>query len=350
MLRILLLATLLVSCGGGGGDNTPTTPPTPPPEPPPAQGTLLEEACSDTTVGLKVLTYADGAGGTYTEEEDRVAECGWDQTDYNTRRSLECEEYDRVEIFGDGRGGTREIREENSSYCGYGVVTIVKDTGDRWDPVLLTYEPADLDIFAEIEAGYKFGRLTYGNGRIEIYGTGIEGSTSLSVYIEDGERELYRYQLRREPRCEHTMQVSSGRPYDCLGYTVAAGTPSRGFIYYGEEDERIVAWELAFMYYRGDVATPIEVAQGSSRWNTIQKRVDEYNEIYERSGVHVRFILKRAFEGSISSLQGLESFGDTLDVDVILGWPYTTVVDSCGVAFPQHQFSTRSVSGGILTM
>jgi hypothetical protein len=301
--NLLLLTTLiLVSCGGGGGDNNPTpsppTPPVPAAEPPPqppctTEGIQLSTSCDDTTL---VVEYADGQCGSYVERTSESTECGYVPPP-------------PVVVLD----------------------VMVTGPGDRFEPVYVSIdytidgEPADYDTIASI------GQLVSTDGGVFIYGDGSTGEGLLTVNEEE-----FLYTIVEEPRCEHTLQ----------GYTVRAGTPSRGFIYYGEEDERIVAWELAFLYYRGDVATPIEVTVGSSRWNTIQKRVDNYNEIYERSGVHVRFILKRVFEGAISSLQSLESFGDTLDVDIVLGWPYTTVPDSCGVAFPNTAFRLGQTVGG----
>jgi hypothetical protein len=349
MKRILLATTLLLTACGGGGDNTPP--------PPPAQGTLLEEVCSDATVGVQILTYADGAGGSYTEEKDFVEECGWDQADYDTVRDQVCDGYDLYDIYGDGRGGEREVfNEENSRQCGYGVVTQVNMTGNRFEPVVWEYAPADLEITAEASLNgvisYQFGRVEIGNGRIEVYSTGStyvgQSSTAikpqLRVQVPGRGLQFFTYNMSTEPRCGKPESTS---PYDCQNYFYVG--PERGHIYYGEDDDRIVEWEIAIIIYTATEANPEEFdhtgmvtnyPEGSDEWNKWQKEIDKYNLAYERSGVFVRYKLVHVADGHYHNINGIDSYARKhvpMGVDVVLG-KNNTCQDACGCAHVNKSF------------
>ena len=346
MRYIILSLFLLASCGGGGNGSTPTTP-----TPPPTQGTLLDEACSESTVGVKIFTYANGTGGSYTEEEDFVAECGWDQEDYDTLRTSDCDGTTLREVYGDGRGGDREVFTENSSQCF--VVTMVKDEGDRFDPIVLTYEPADVEVSVEITVGPQFGPawphpeppgyVQIQDGRIEITGKGWEGIVSLSVTALDAE-ESFEVAFRPEPRCVMQSDFS-----DCMGYRYSG--PTKGFIYYGEEDDRIVEWDLAIMYASGKrrgFGDPYDEEYVTEEtdpdlWETSQRMVDSYNTAYEISGIHVRYVLSQVVIANLSgNLDGANRAASLVDADLMIVKGISGCTGACGCAYARTSFGENT--------
>ena len=332
-------------------------------------GILLQRALYSTEsvqpdiVGLQIVTLADGEYGEYTEEEDFVEECGWDQADYDTVRGQFCDGYNLLDIYGDGRGGERsEVKEENSERCNYGLVQMVKDRGDRFDPVVLTYEPADLEVTAELpEAATGWARIEVGDGRIEIYSQRTDYSTAVLVTTPVNEQEAFRFTGVREPRCG----VPEGQTvYDCQGYRYSG--PMRGHIYYGEDDDRIVEWEVGIVYYTNEECDPNNEAhsctstsggqgvilrheEGSGDWLAAQRRVDKYNEAYERSGIHIRYVLKpgNVVDGHYHGPTGILSFGKVLNADVGIGLG-STCEGTCGCAYVAETFyenTARWVAG-----
>jgi len=133
-----LLISLLVACSGSSTDE-PTEPTQPVIITPkhPAAGTILEESCDGTTL---VRTLADGGGGSTQETIPESEACGYEAppqfgtplsdpycangaTDMFLRLLAiiqNLDEYDKVQDFADGEGGSyQEVVENESEDCGY---------------------------------------------------------------------------------------------------------------------------------------------------------------------------------------------------------------------------------------
>ena len=391
MIRILPLLILLTGCfERGGGDpsgNEGTR--QPPITPPPAEGTLLSSSCDEYTL---IEEIADGNGGSttrtteksekcgwnppasgtviatscdgYTLQEDiadgeygvlevretpRSPECGWDPPPAGTVLEAYCDGYTLVEVIADGEYGSYEEREgKNVDQCGYPPFSIeVKNgVGDRFEPVSITVESVDEWSIDDVELNLGYA-VREGN-EIHVYGDGLMGTGQLTIRGEE-----IQYTIAEEPICEVTEAEYSGVGYDCMGYRVNANAQRAegGYIYYGEDDDRIVVWELAIVWWV-DESFPVDAETyqnheglktayevGSPEWEEAQELVTQYNETYARSGVHVRFVLPEGNTGTAHyhDVGDLSVLRKDLRADVILGMGFTCD-DACGCAQVQVSF------------
>lgn len=258
-------------------------PPPPPVEEDPEYGKLLRDGCSKEYPGIKWFIYADGEGGTYTEKDRYSTECGYSRT---LTLSLEQEVGDRF---------TPAVVDVN----------YVNNRGEDepWGMV-----DSDTTIgWAERVAVDRV--LVWGDGR-----TG-DGIFTLG-------REEIKFRMEPEPTCG----VSKG--IDCQGYRQRT---NESMIYYGEDDDFVVFWELAVLIYtRGDTVEIIGDAT-ATQWQRWQDRVEKYNQIYEQSGVYIRYKLVELKQATYSSLADLQYLRRNLDVDILLGHG-TSYSGTCGVA------------------
>ena len=404
MIRILALAVLLTACGGGNsespGDSSPLPPDVPagtvlsstceenytlveqvadgnggsyvrrtPDSPecgyvPPPAGTLLNSGCSKDYVGVKWFIYADGNGGTYTEKESKVAECGWNPPEAGTVKEQYCDEFTQVTVYHDGEYGTYEERQEKSEECGYVEpveileLTLEKGTGDMFDPVVIKVsytldgEPVEWSI---ADASVTKGNIERVNtNTVHIYGDYRIGDGIFTL----GSEEI-QYTIVDEPRCAHT-KASNGITTDCEGHRVDINSQRNGFIYYGEEDTRIVEWEIGIVIWGGHTEFGEDLKQGiiseyevgSEEWNKWQKRIMKANELLERSGVYVRYVLHpgNLVRGHWHSNRGIEYVAEEFmtKTDVVLGWG-DTCPDACGCARPNISFPEGRPPAGTIS-
>ena len=179
-------------------------------------------------------------------------------------------------------------------------VEIDNKYGDRFKPVSVRVDYTIDGVGADYEFKVPYGDIeeSYGAGGIRdgflIYGDGQRHEDL--VLTVNGEEFLY--QLRREPRCGKVDMVT-----DCTGYTYK-GT-GRGYIYYGEEDQDIVYWGLAYTGY-DNTLQPYEWVEEPDG-----PVVDEAlymiklaNEIYEAAGIYVRFYLEKAIRARYMNNSG----------------------------------------------
>lgn len=253
-------------------------------------------------------------------------------------RNLYTTLYTRV---ADGSGGTwRRTVEENSAKCPPVLTTQVTEVGDRFVPVVFEVTaPEGYDYEATL------GNVTVTDTGLEITGDGRFGTGYITIAGSE-----YSYEIVEEPRCG-SMGSFGVRP-DCLGYDYRG--PSEGFIYYGEDDDKVVQWEMGYIIYdsRAEQDGFVELFEPGSRdWGFVQKQVDRYNEIYRRSGVHVEYVLKEGAvgRGRYSSIDGaarLFSGLNTVDVYIAKG---LTCPNTCGCAYATTGFGYNSgqARGGI---
>lgn len=260
-----------------------------------------------------------------------------------------CQNYSKFQEYHDGKGGTYVVEEKLSEDCGYEEPVVVfkmtLPTGDRFNPVVVEVsyeqfgEPVEdiiLDWWYEttketigwVETPDDYTLLIYGDGRIG------EGT----IILND---EEFLYTIEDEPRCAHEGSV------DCLGYAVSRNSPEEGFIFYGEDDESIVNFELTIFEFEphieGDDMEPglisnIDPNDDPSRlwakWNT---RVEKFNKLYEDSGVFARFVIKEIWISHYHGLYNLEKIATEVNADIVLG-AGTTYPNTCGVAYPNTRF------------
>jgi len=336
MMRYIILYTigaLLSACGGSG------------PSHPPA-GTILASSCNEYTL---VETVANGSGGSTVRETERSPECGWNPPEAGTISEQYCEDYTQVTVYHDGEYGFYEEREEQSYDCGWedpvAVFDVVIPSGDRFNPVVIEvrFEQFDEPYVDEdgrpliIDWYLEPTELTIGNvERIDDYTIHIYGDSRVGEGIVSLNEEEFLYTIESEPTCSVDNQV------DCQGYK-QYGKPH---IYYGEADDHIVTWELAVLLYdnregSSSVTLYEEILPDPEDyfWSKWSARVKKYNDFYEKSGVFVRYELKKLYYASWGTLRSLESLTKQLPVDVGLGYG-TSYPDTCGVAYPNISFTT----------
>jgi len=324
---------LLCSLGYGPCDtDQPTV------EPPiayPEQGTVLETFCSDTTY---VEVIADGQGGEEEVFEENSEQCGYVPPPPAAGTLLRegcSREYPGVKWFqyADGEGGTYSEKDRKSFECGYSrtlTLTLEKESGDMFFPVVVKveyinnrgeHEPWGM-VHADTTKGYaqRVDRDT-----VHIYSDGRLGDGIFTLG-----REEIQYRIEEEPRCSVFNDI------DCQGYRQIT---DESMIYYGEEDDHIVTWELGIMIYdrreteekHFDGQIRAELSELDPEWEEWEEKVAEYNEVYAKSGVHVRYELKRLFKAHYHNLEQLRGLSYGLEVDILLGHGIS-YVDTCGVA------------------
>jgi len=270
-----------------------TTPVTNPPA-----GTLLREGCSQDYPGVKWFQYADGEGGTYSEKDRQSRECGWEPPVLK----LETEKFE----------------------------------GDRFEPAVVYVDYTDFlgndEPWGMVHASSTIGSLERDGDYILIYGDGRTGDGILTL----GRQEI-QFRIEPEPVCAVENRI------DCVGYTQRS---SQSYIYYGEDDDKIVTWELGILLYASHAKygddVPISVLEeydvDSYQWQRYEDKVKEYNEVYEYSGVHIRFKLTKVYLAHWHSVNDIKNISVGLPVDIVLG-RNTSYPDTCGVAKVSTYFS-----------
>jgi hypothetical protein len=229
-----------------------------------------------------------------------------------------------------GQCGTyRRVVEENSPLCPNVFVESVNPEGDRFRPVMFsidapegyTYQITDSTIGNITETPDSL--FITGDGRI---GTGI-------IVIDD---EEYSYQIVEEPRCRNERIPNSSSFVDCLGYNIAGrGQLGReaGFVYYGEDDERIVEWEWGWLWARNDEPYTL-VEPGTDLYNKAEWYVEQMNDVLRLSGVFARIKLVGVATGTAAlqiDMRNLYEIGmPRFDA---LAQEGTTYPNTCGVAY-----------------
>lgn len=326
-LNYLLLAVLITACGQGPFPLPPKKP-APPPPPPPVEGTVLSEECVEYTLVQKI---ADGKGGSYEELTQRSPDCGWNPPPYGELFGTECDGYALVTTYHDGEYGFYEVREKDAEICGFipPVFNVAIDNtyGDRFRPVVVTVEYMVQGEPAEWTYEVEMGRAEkVSDDTLHIYGDGTGNSVDFLLYING---ESFLYHLKEEPRCG----VEDSK--DCLGYTQYG---EWDLIYYHEEDTDIVDVELMVAVYDYDSTSPVPLTDTEdSRYKKVVTRVSQYNEMMDKSGIFINWVLKEVYLWRIPDLHGGEDFTRSIDVDIGLGMG-VSYPDTCGVAYPNVSF------------
>ena len=292
----------------------------------PTEGTVIEAYCAGTTF---VEIVADGEGGNNEIREDNSTQCGFEgHPPEGTLLKSGCSaEYPGIKWFqyADGEGGTYTEKDKYSTECGYSrtlTLTLEQEVGDRFTPAVVDVNyvnnRGDDEPWGMADSSTTLGYAErVGLNKVLIWGDGRTGDGIFTL----GREEI---QFRMEP--EPTCDVSDG--LDCQGYRQRT---NESMIYYGEDDEFVVTWELAILIYtRGDTVEIIGDAT-EYQWERWEKRVEQYNEVYEKSGVHIRYELVELKQATFSQLGDLQNLRRQLNVDIVLGHG-TSYSGTCGVA------------------
>ena len=173
-------------------------------------------------------------------------------------------------------------------------VEIDNKYGDRFKPVSVRVEYTIDGVGADYEIGVPYGDVEDTHDGFLIYGDGQRHEDL--VFTVNGDE--YLYQLRREPRCGKVdMQT------DCTNYVYRGA--SRGYIYYGEEDQEIVYWGLAYTAYDNTLEPYAYVIEPDGPVvDEALHMIEKMNEVYEKSGVFVRFFLEKAIRARYMNNKG----------------------------------------------
>jgi len=257
--------------------------------------TLVKTGCSKDYPGVQWFIYEDADGNRYSTKDPRSRKCGF-------RRYLN--------------------------------LSMEKEAGDRFDPAIVNVDYQDMlgrnEPWGMVHHSTTIGEaVRVGRDTVHIFGDGRTGDGIFTLGVKE-----IQFRIEEEPRCPRSGGL------DCLGYTFSG--PSDGFIYYGDDDDTIVTWELGVLVYASHteygIDIPIDfVREYPEAWDKWQRRVDKYNNIYEKSGVHIRYELKELWLSHYHKLKDVERQAHQLPVDVVLAYG-TSYPDTCGVAYPNKSF------------
>jgi len=253
--------------------------------------TLIQTGCSKDYPGVQWFIYEDADGNRYSTKDPRSWKCGF-------RRYLN--------------------------------LSMEKEAGDRFDPAIVNVDYQDMlgrnEPWGMVHHSTTIGKaVRVGRDTVHIFGDGRTGDGIFTL----GRQEI-QFRIEEEPLCEVNNRI------DCEGHTQRS---NQQFIYYGEDDDRIVTWELGVLVYAShrDYGTdvPIEILEewdeDHAQWRKWEYRIDKYNKVYERSGVYIRYKLTKLYLAHWHSLGQLKGLITGLPVDITLGYG-TSYPDTCGVA------------------
>ncbi len=260
--------------------------------------TLIKSGCSNDYPGVEWFIYEDSDGNRYTTKDPRSWKCGFD-------RFLN--------------------------------LNVEKESGDRFDPAVINVNYKDMlgrnEPWGMVHHSTTIGKaVRVGRDTVHVFG---DGRTGDGIFILG--REEIQFRIEAEPVCEVDSLI------DCEGYRQNS---SQDLIYYGQDDDRIVTWELGVLVYathttHGDdipVGIMGELDETHREWNKWQQRVEQYNKVYEKSGVHIRYKLSKLWLAHYHSLYDVGTITTGKPVDVVLAYG-TSYVNTCGVAKVKKHFS-----------
>ena len=260
--------------------------------------TLIKSGCSNDYPGVEWFIYEDSDGNRYTTKDPRSWKCGFD-------RFLN--------------------------------LNVEKESGDRFDPAVINVNYKDMlgrnEPWGMVHHSTTIGKaVRVGRDTVHVFG---DGRTGDGIFILG--REEIQFRIEAEPVCEVDSLI------DCEGYRQNS---SQDLIYYGQDDDRIVTWELGVLVYathttHGDdipIGIMGELDETHREWNKWQQRVEQYNKVYEKSGVHIRYKLSKLWLAHYHSLYDVGTMTTGKPVDVVLAYG-TSYVNTCGVAKVKKHFS-----------
>ena len=260
--------------------------------------TLINSGCSKDYPGVEWFIYEDADGNRYSTKDPRSWKCGFD-------RFLN--------------------------------LNIEKESGDRFDPAIINVDYKDMlgrnEPWGMVHHSTTVGEaIRVGRDTVYIFGDGRTGDGIFTLG-----REEIQFRIEEEPVCEVDSLI------DCEGHRQNS---SQDLIYYGQDDDRVVTWELGVLVYasHGDYGEDVhveileELDEEHPQWNKWERRVAEYNKVYALSGVYIQYKLTKLYLAHWHSLYDVGTLTTGKPVDVVLGYG-TSYVDTCGVAKVKRHFS-----------
>ncbi len=253
--------------------------------------TLIRTGCSENYPGVQWFIYEDTDGNRYSTKNVRSWKCGF-------RRYLN--------------------------------LSMEKEYGDRFDPAIVEVNYRDM-LDRDEPWGMVHHKTTIGRAvrldrdTVAIYSDGRTGDGIFTLGVQE-----IQFRIEPEPVCAVENKI------DCAGYYQS---PTQQYIYYGEDDDKIVNWELGILLYASHSKhgsnAPVGILEeydiDSSQWKKYEKKIEQYNRVYEASGVHIRFKLAKVYLAHWHNLGNLKIMSVGLPVDVVLG-RNTSYPNTCGVA------------------
>jgi len=249
-------------------------------------------------------------------------------------------------IYEDDNGNRYSTKDPRSRKCGYSRqlnLSLDKEYGDRFDPAIVKVDYKDMlgrnEPWGMVHHKTTMGRaVRLDRDTVAIYSDGRTGDGIFTL----GRTEI-QFRIEEEPVCEVDASYLGSGGTDCEGYDQKT---SQDLIYYGEDDDKIVTWELGVFVYASHskygIDQPIEIMEewddSHPQWKKWEKRVEQYNEVYEKSGVHIRYKLTKLYLAHWHSVNQNKNLATGLPVDIVLGHG-TSYPDTCGVAKVTTYFS-----------
>ena len=243
-------------------------------------------------------------------------------------------------IWEDENGERYSTKNPKSWKCGFSrtlTLSTVEEVGDRFHPVILDINYVDMlgrdEPWGMVHHSTTIGKaIRTGRDTVEIYGDGRTGDGIFTLGVEE-----IQFRIEPEPVCTVENRI------DCEGYYQR---PTQEYIYYGEDDDKIVTWELGILLYASHadygIDVPISILEeydtDSYQWKRYEDKVKEYNKVYEKSGVHIRYKLTKVYLAHWHTAENIKNISVGLPVDVVLGRG-TSYPDTCGVAKVSTYFS-----------
>jgi len=243
-------------------------------------------------------------------------------------------------IWEDENGERYSTKNPRSWKCGFSrtlTLSTVEEVGDRFYPVILDINYVDMlgrdEPWGMVHHSTTIGKaIRTGRDTVEIYGDGRTGDGIFTLGVEE-----IQFRIEPEPICKVENRI------DCEGYYQR---PTQEYIYYGEEDNKIVTWELGILIYASHadygIDVPISILEeydtDSYQWKRYEDKVKEYNKVYEKSGVHIRYKLTKVYLAHWHTTENIKNISVGLPVDIVLG-RNTSYPDTCGVAKVSTYFS-----------
>ena len=209
-------------------------------------------------------------------------------------------------------------------------VEIVKGDGDYFDPVVVDVEYTKDGVAEPYTYEVPHGRVEDTPAGIRIYSDGQLGEHTLLINDEE-----YRYSLVAPPVCAKDETY-----VDCVGLQQPRGTDD--FIYYGEDDTRIVYWDLVYVGYMRGEDDVLQEADAFLRSNA-ERNVEASNEKLAQSGVYVRLRLKEVWGvANITSSFEPRNYPQIGESDFLVIAAQASGVNSCGFAGQGQRFRGRA--------
>ena len=204
----------------------------------------------------------------------------------------------------------------------------IDGTADRFEPLVLT-----INTNGEWEYILSHGSAYKEDNQLFVFGDGSYSDATVTFFMGD-RTEQYLLPFVEEPRCYSKVNI------DCQGYIQKGNS---NFIYYGEDDLKVVIWELGILIHAshkqyGD-SVPVGIMyEYPEVWDKWERRVEQYNKIYKDSGIFVRYKLKNIWLSHYHNLREVEQQALELPVDIVLAYG-TSHPNTCGVAYPNVRFN-----------